>query len=144
MNGGSIVPRAIAMKKVVWCAFSVTAFIAFALCNASSTAVLVSTDVTDSREEVITMQVTVQVSVDVAQALHQGSPPTAESEELLKTIGTFGLALEPMHRDTDDPNLQSYFTVEVPDHATAQRVMNRLQQSESVKAAYVKPPDELP
>jgi hypothetical protein len=132
------------MKKVVRCAFSVIAFIAFASCNASSTAVPTSTDVTDSREEVITMQVTVQVSAGVARALHQRGPPTAESEELLRIIETFGLALEPMHRGTDDPNLQSYFTVEVLDHATAQRVINRLQQLEAVKAAYVKPPDELP
>lgn len=90
------------------------------------------------------MQVTVQVSANVARTLHQRGPPTAESEALLRTIETFGLALEPMHRDTDDPNLQSYFIVEVPDHATAQCVMDRLQQSETVEAAYVKPPDELP
>ena len=59
-------------------------------------------------------------------------------------IEAFGLTLEPMHRDTDDPTLQSYFVVEVPDHATAQRVMARLRQLEAVEAAYVKPPDELP
>lgn len=90
------------------------------------------------------MQVTVQVSADVARTLHQRGSPTAESEELLKIISTFDIALEPMHRNTDDPNFQSYFTVDVKDHATAQRVMNRLQQLEAVKAAYVKPPDELP
>ena len=90
------------------------------------------------------MQVTVQVSADVARALHQRGPPTVESEELLRIIETFGLALEPMHRDTDDPNLQSYFTVEVLDHATVQRVMNRLQQLAAVEAAYVTPPHGLP
>lgn len=90
------------------------------------------------------MQVTVQVSADVARALHQRDPPTTQSQELSKLIETFGLTLEPMHRDRDDPNLQSYFTVEVLDHATAQRVINRLHQLEAVKAVYVKPPDELP
>ena len=129
------------MKKVVWCAFSVIVFIAFSSCNAISTTVPTSTD---SREGIKTIQVIVQVSAGVGRALHQGGPPTAESAELLKIIETFGLKLEPMHRDTDDPNFQSYFIVEVPDHATAQRVMDRLQQSEAVKAAYVKPPDELP
>lgn len=92
----------------------------------------------------MTVQVTVQVSVGVASALHQRSPPTAESEELSRIIKTFGLALEPMHRNADDPNLQSYFTVEVPDQATVQRMIHRLQQSKAVKAAYVKPHDELP
>jgi hypothetical protein len=127
------------MKKVLWRACSVIAFIIFAACNASST-----TDVTDSREEVIAMQVTIQVSPDVARTIHQRVPPTAESEELLRMIETFGLTLEPMHRDTDDPNLQSYFMVAVPDNTTAQRVMDCLQQLEAVKATYVKPPDELP
>lgn len=90
------------------------------------------------------MQVTVQVSANVARVLHQRSPPTAESKALLRMIETFGLALCPMHRDSDDPNLQSYFTVEVPDYATAQRVTDRLRQSGAIEAAYVKPPDELP
>jgi hypothetical protein len=132
------------MERILWRVCSVIAFIVFASCNASSIAVPASTDVNNSRKEVITMRITVQVSANVARALHQRGPPTAESEELLRIIETFGLALEPMHRDTDDPNLQSYFIVEVPDHATAQRVINRLQQLEAVKAAYVKPPDELP
>jgi len=90
------------------------------------------------------MQVTIQVSADVARALHQQSPPTAKSETLLRMVDTLGYALEPMHRDTDDPNLQSYFIVEAPDSATAQRVIDRLRESEAVEAAYVKPPDELP
>lgn len=90
------------------------------------------------------MQVTVQVSADVARTLRQRGPPTTDSEALWRMIKTFGLTLQPMHPDTDDPNLQSYFTVEVPDHATAQRVISRLQQAAATEAAYVKPPDELP
>jgi hypothetical protein len=100
--------------------------------------------VTDPREEVITLQITIQVSADVARALQQRGPTTAESEELLRIIETFGLALEPMHRDTDDLNLQSYFIVEVVDHATTQRVMNSLQQLAAVEAAYVTPLHGLP
>jgi len=90
------------------------------------------------------MQVTVQVSADVAHALHQRGPPTAGSQALLRMIATFGLTLKPLHLDTDDPTLQSYFIVEAPDLATAQRVMDRLGRSKAVLAAYVKPPDELP
>lgn len=91
-----------------------------------------------------TIQVTIKVSADVARALHQRGPSIAESEKLLRTIETLGLKLEPMHHGTNDPNLQSYFVVDVPDHATAQIVMDRLRQSKEIKAAYVKPPDELP
>jgi hypothetical protein len=144
ISGGSNIRREPAMKNLRGRVGLVIALIVFASCNASSTAVSAGANVTDSREEVITMQVTVQVSADVARALHQRRPPNAESEELLRIIKTFGIGLEPMHRDTDDPTLQSYFTVEVVDPATAQSLMNRLQQLEAIKAAYVKPPDELP
>ncbi len=90
------------------------------------------------------MQITVQVSADVARALNQQGTPNADSQALLRTIETLGLTLKPMHPDTDDPNLQNYFTVEVQDAATAQRVADQLRQSDAIKAAYVKPPDELP
>lgn len=90
------------------------------------------------------MQVVIQVSADVARALHQQGPPTAESEDFLRAIETFGLTLIPMHPGTDDPNLQSFFTVEVQDQETAQRLIDRLQQLAEIEAAYVKPPDELP
>ena len=90
------------------------------------------------------MQIIIQVSADVVRALYQRSPPNSESEALLRLIETFGLKLEPMHPDTDDPNLQSYFTAEVQDQATAQQIIERLQQLEGIEAAYIKPPAELP
>lgn len=90
------------------------------------------------------MQVIVQVSADIARALHQLIPPTDESEQLLRIVRTCARTLEPMHRDTDNPNLQSYFTVEVPDRATAELTIDRLRQITGIEAAYVKPSDELP
>jgi hypothetical protein len=90
------------------------------------------------------MQVTVQVSADVARPLHRRDPPRAESTALVELIEKLGLTLEPMHYGTTDPKLQSYFTVEVPDSTAAQRLIDALQQSEGVVAAYVKPRDELP
>lgn len=90
------------------------------------------------------MYVNVQIATETARALQERSPPNAESEALLRMIQTFGLTLEPLHRNADDDRLQSHFKLEVPDLETAQRVMNRLQQSSVVEAAYLKPPDELP
>lgn len=132
------------MKKVVSGALLVIVFIVFSSCNASSKAAPTSTDEPESGKEVAKMQVTVQVPPDVARTLHQRGPPTAKSQALLGVIEGFGFTLEPMHLDTDDPKLQSYFLIDVPDHATARRVIDRLKQSEAVEAAYVKPPDELP
>lgn len=124
--------------------FFIIVCIAVVSCNLNSSAVPTNTDETVSGEEVKKVQVIVQVSADVARILHQRSLPTEETEALLKRIQTFGLTLEPMHRNTDDPKLQSYFIVEVPDQATAQSLISSLQQSGSVEAAYLAPVHGLP
>ena len=90
------------------------------------------------------MQITVKVSADIGRSIHQRSPSTTESAELLRIAESLGVTLEPMHPDTADSNLVRYFIVEVPDAETAQRVINRLQQSKAIEAAYLKPPDEVP
>ena len=90
------------------------------------------------------MEVTVKVQQDVARALHQRGPQTAESQKFINIIGALGVTLEPMHSGTEDPQLMSYFVVKVPDSATAQRVLTQLQQSREIEAAYVKPRDEMP
>lgn len=90
------------------------------------------------------MQVTVKVSAGTAPSLHQRGSLTAESEELLRIVETLGVTLEPMHPGTQDPDLMSYFIVEVADSEFAQHVIERLQQSPETEAAYIKPADELP
>jgi hypothetical protein len=90
------------------------------------------------------MQITVQLQADVARRLHQRGPPTAESQELNHITNQLGVALEPIHPGTEDPELTRYFTAEAPDQATAERVIARLQQSKAVEAAYLKPPDAMP
>lgn len=90
------------------------------------------------------MQLTVKVAFDVARALHRQIPQTAESTELLKVVEALGVTLQAMHPDAADPDLMSYFAVEVPEAETAQRVVSRLRQVKAIEAAYLKPPDALP
>ena len=90
------------------------------------------------------MHVTVRVSAEVGRTLHRRSPPTTESQELLKVAEELGVVLEPVHPGAEDPHLVPYFTVEVRDPATAERVIARLQHCKATEAAYVKPPDEMP
>ena len=113
-------------------------------CEAGPTPLPASTAVPRPSEEARKMQVIIQVSPDLASALHKRVSPTIESKELLSFIQASGLTLKPMHPDTEDLTLLNYFVVEVPDQATAQRVVEHLQQFAGVEAAYVKPPDELP
>ena len=90
------------------------------------------------------MQVVIQVTPELARPLHQLGPPTEESEALVRTVESFGLALEPMHPGADDAELQTYFLVDLQDQQTAQELLQRLQQMSGIEAAYLKPPDESP
>jgi|GEM_PF-3318040 len=88
------------------------------------------------------MVVTVQVKPDVARVLQNQSEPTPVSEELLAVLEELDIILVPIHPDTEDPLLIIFFTVEVADSSTAEKVINRLLESEAVEAAYLKPPAE--
>lgn len=90
------------------------------------------------------MQVIVKILPGTASALSQRGPLTTKSGEPLRMVEALGVTIEPMHQGTSDPDLMTYFIVEVPDLETAQRVINRLQQSTEIEAAYLKPPDEPP
>lgn len=90
------------------------------------------------------MKVIVTVSQAVARVLHQRGPRTAEADQLMRIVATLGVTLEPMHRGTEDVQLMKYFVVQVLDVATAQRVIDQLQQSGVVEGAYLKPRDEAP
>ena len=50
--------------------------------------------------------------------------------------------LRPVHPATDDPDLETYFMVEVANPAEAARLAARLLEDPSVEAAYIKPADE--
>lgn len=89
------------------------------------------------------MRVTIQVQPEAAQALHQRQPATTESQEVLKAARSLGVELKPMHPDIDDPYLNPYFTIDVPDAATAERVIARLRHCKAIEAAYIKPPDAM-
>jgi hypothetical protein len=90
------------------------------------------------------MQVILRVRPELALALHGRQLSSSESEEILQTATELGVTLSPMHPGTEDPSLASYFTIEVPERATAEEVIARLNHCHGVEAAYLKPPDELP
>ncbi len=89
-------------------------------------------------------EISVQVSPEAAEVLRQKDANTAGSKELLGLADEPGVSLQPAHERTGDPDLDRFFRVEVPDDATAQRVIARLLRSRHVEAAYMKPPDSLP
>ena len=92
----------------------------------------------------ITIQITIQVSADVARILRKQETSTSESKKLSNMAEKLNILLKPLHRDTEDPLLVSYFIVEVPASTTAENIISHLQQSTAVEAVYLKPPDEAP
>lgn len=90
------------------------------------------------------MQITVQLRADVARLLATRRPLTAEAAELTQILSQFGVTLEPLHPDTDDPELQTHFWINVSEQALAERILQRLHQLKVIQAAYLKPPDAMP
>lgn len=90
------------------------------------------------------MNITIQLQKEAASALQGEGPETEASREINEAAREMGIRLRPLHPGTKDPNLASYFYAEVPDAATAERVLSRLGNCGAINAAYLKPPDELP
>ena len=90
------------------------------------------------------MDLTVQVTPELAPALRHEAPATERARAIEKTVQAAGLGLRPLHSGTTDATLSRYFAVDVPDAATAQRIAHELLGLDGVEAAYVKPPDALP
>jgi uncharacterized protein with GYD domain len=89
--------------------------------------------------------ITIQLQKDAARAL-QGvrAAETEEVKQVKKAARELGVELKPMNPGVTDPDMASYFFVEVPDAATAERVISRLSSCSAIEAAYLKPADELP
>ena len=91
------------------------------------------------------MRISVQVQPSLASAVHGRDTPTGDVVELRQRLRELGVGIEPVHPGEEDPLLAPHFTVEVPDdEELAARVLQVLEESTVVDAAYRKPPDELP
>lgn len=90
------------------------------------------------------MQATVQVTGDVARAIRARQTSTWEAKGLLGLLNEWGVTVTPLHSDTADPELQTYFVMDLPDDGSAEEILGHLRDMAGVEAAYVKPPDDLP
>ena len=93
------------------------------------------------------MLVVVHVAADTARCLHANATPSDEGtlakvRQLTEIADELGVMLVPTHPGIDDPTLVTHFRVNVPDRATADRVVAVMLQADAVEAAYFKPPDE--
>jgi hypothetical protein len=86
----------------------------------------------------------VKVHPNLAYALHRRQASKTKLKELLNLEKDLGIVLKPVHPGSKDPYLAPYFGVQVTDRATAERIIDRLQNCKAVEAAYFKPSEELP
>ncbi len=90
------------------------------------------------------VQITVQVRLDTARALHDPWLASPAADELAAVVGQLGATVEPVHPGVDDPQLATYFTVEAANMIGAEQLLDRLRSHPAILAAYIKPADELP
>jgi len=89
------------------------------------------------------MQITMRLRPDVAEDVQKGTQ-SGPSKELFQTARELGISLQAMHPDTNDPNLMSYFVINIAASNDAELIAQRLRQCPGVEAAYLKPADEAP
>lgn len=90
------------------------------------------------------MQVMLQVRRDAAQMLRRRVFDYPGSADLVRRARRLGVTLRPLRARNEDSPLASGFSVEVPDRATAERVIAELRGCDAVEAAYFVPSDALP
>jgi len=96
------------------------------------------------------MRVVVVLQPRTAQEMHFPSrAATNESvnrgmADLHSAEGELGVSLTPMYPGESHPTLLPFFFIDVPDKATAEKVVARLTQSEAVESAYTQPEAEPP
>jgi hypothetical protein len=85
----------------------------------------------------------IKVHPDLANAVHHRQVPNTKLKELLDVEKELGIVLKPIHPGAKDRSLSPYFSVNLSDRATAEKMISRLQKCKAVEAAYFKPPAEL-
>lgn len=96
------------------------------------------------------MRVVVVLHAQTAQELQ--APARGEAREstssgimdLRSAEEELGISLTPMYPSHSHPSLAPFYLIDVPDQATAERVVARLTQLAAVEAAYLQPDAELP
>jgi hypothetical protein len=90
------------------------------------------------------MRITVQLSDMAARSLGAPAREPRRDDPLSTLARELHVSLEPTHPDSPDPTLRTWYSVDVPDEATAHSVATQLRRRPEVVAAFVKPPDAMP
>jgi hypothetical protein len=96
------------------------------------------------------MRIVVVLQAQTAQEIQEpsrgGAIKSANNDllELRAAEDELGLSLTPMYPGQSHPTLQPFYFIDVPDQATAEKVISRLTKSAAVEAAYLQPDAELP
>jgi hypothetical protein len=96
------------------------------------------------------MRIELQLALDTALDLHRvaGRDPashrTSPAAPLRAAVEALGLSLHPVHPGASHPLLAPFFYIDLPGAASAEAVIERLQKTTGVEAAYLRPAAEPP
>jgi hypothetical protein len=90
------------------------------------------------------MSLVVQLDPETAKALRKDGRKRGASAGLEKHLRATGVKLVPMHPESDDPELSTWFHATVPANSDVEEISRGLRAHSPVLAAYPKPPTELP
>ena len=78
-----------------------------------------------------------------AEALRKNTP-SGSTEKILTALRQAGAVMKPLHPDSDDPELNRYFVIQVSGGEKAEELSKLLRSFGPTEAAYIKPAGEAP
>lgn len=70
--------------------------------------------------------------------------PSEADKVIQKLARAHGGSGGPLHPGADEPELSSFYMIDIPDPGEARKALAKVQENRSVLAAYIKPAAELP
>jgi hypothetical protein len=90
----------------------------------------------------ITTQFTQEISKELREALQQKAV-SSSAKKIIEGVQKLNAKIRSLHPGVDDPNLGSYFVVELPRGANANQAISKLNKLPGITAAYAKPQESL-
>lgn len=90
-------------------------------------------------------QISVKVMDELSSVLYKRREAKSSTvNEIMKMEKELDIELKPVHPESNDPMISSYFIVEVNDKSKAEQVIKSLRNCPMIESASIKPGDELP
>jgi hypothetical protein len=85
-----------------------------------------------------------QIEIVVKVTRDAAIPGTSASRGVHSCAAALGISLKPLHPNSSDPELTSYYSAQIADPTVIANITEQLRNCDGVEGAYAKPTGEVP